>query len=494
MRSRARPRSKLVLSACIGLAASACVPSLEGNEPREANKEVPASFGVPGPSAEDGGSPHGGGESARSLAQKHWSAFFGSPELRSLIDAALANNRELSAQLQEIIIAQNEVRARQGEYQPKVSAGAGAGLEKPGRHTSQGASDEVHGLPDPLANFQFGLSATWEIDVWKKLRNAAKAAGLRYLATVEGRNFMVTQVIAEIASSYYELVALDRQLEVLKRNIEIQTDALEVVKLQKQAARVTGLAVQRFEAEVLHNRSRLYDLEQERVRVENRINFLVGRYPQPVARNVADLDAPLPENIDTGLPSDLLGNRPDVRQAELELEASKLDVKAARAAFYPSLSLDAGVGYRAFNAEHLVATPESLAFGLAGNLAAPLLNRKAIEAAYRSANARQIQAVLEYEKTLLLAFTDVANQLAMITNLKKTYELQSRQVDTLVESVEVSQLLFQSARADYMEVLLTRRDSLQAQMELIETKRRQFQALVGVYRALGGGWRTRETR
>lgn len=458
--------------------AGGCAPSLKGNEAREPNKQMPATFG-------DASS-----QQAASEAQKKWSEFFDSNELRGLIDTALKRNQELNARVQEIVIAQNEASARRGEYAPRVNAGAGAGVEKVGKRTREGVGDEAHGIPEHLGNFQFGLTGSWEVDIWKKLRNAAKAADLRYLASIESRNFMVTQIVAEIARSYFELIAIDNQLDVLKRNIEVQTDALEVVKLQKQAARVTELAVQRFEAELLKFKSRLYDLEQERVQTENRINFLVGRYPQPVNRNSERFKEPIPDVIHSGVPSQLLENRPDVRQAELELAASKLDVKAAKAAFYPSLSIDAEVGYKSFNAAHLVRTPESIFYNLAGNLTAPLLNRTAIEAQYRSANARQIQAVFNYEKTLLQAFTDVANQLAMIGNLQKSYELQAQQVDALARSSEVSTVLFQSARADYMEVLLTRRDSLEAEMELIETKKRQLQAIVNVYQALGGGWRS----
>lgn len=473
-----------VALACICTLATGCIPSLNGNEPRDPNKAVPASFGTAA-GATDAGAPH-----TSSAAQKRWSELFASAELRALIEAALANNRELSVQMQEIVIAQNEISARKGEYLPKVNAGAGVSVEKVGSYTSQGASDDATGLPSNLGNFTFGLTGSWEVDVWKKLRNNAKAADFRYLATLEARKFLVTQIVGEIARSYYELVALDNKLDVLKSNIQVQADALEVVKLEKQAARVTELAVQRFEAEVQKNKSRVYDVEQERVQTENRINFLVGRYPQPVPRNAAELKAPLPDVIQAGLPSDLLENRPDVRQAELELEAAKLDVKVAKASFYPSLSIDAAIGYRAFNVEHLLATPESLLYGLGGKLTAPLLNRTAITAQYRSANARQLQAVFLYEKTLLQAFTDVANQLSMIGNLRKGYELQAQQVDTLAHSVEISNILFQSARADYMEVLLTRRDSLEAQMELIETKKRQLQAMVTVYQALGGGWRS----
>lgn len=477
---KARWSASMAALACVCSAAVVgCVPSLNGKEPREPNKKPPASFGG------NSSTPQ-----TTSVAQQQWGEFFAAAELRTLIETALKNNQELNMRLQEIIIARNEVSARQGEYLPKVNAGAGVGVEKVGKHTSQGASDEARGLPDNLGNFQFGLTGSWEVDVWKKLRNAAKAASFRYLATIEAKNFVTTQIVAEIARSYYELIALDNQIDILNRNIDVQANALEVVKLEKQAARVTELAVQRFEAELLKNRSRLYDVEQEKVQTENRINFLVGRYPQPIPRNAEVFKDRLPGEIQSGLPSQLLENRPDVRQAELELEASKLDVKVAKAAFYPSLSIDAQVGYRAFNAEHLITTPESLVYGVAGNLTAPLLNRSAITAQYRSANAKQIQAVYNYEKTLLQAFTDVANQLSMIGNLQKSFDLQSHQVDALAKAVDVSGVLFQSARADYMEVLLTRRDSLEAQLELIETKKRQFQAMVNIYQALGGGWRT----
>ncbi|HVK83049.1 MAG TPA: TolC family protein, partial [Kofleriaceae bacterium] len=186
---------------------------------------------------------------------------------------------------------------------------------------------------------------------------------------------------------------------------------------------------------------------------------------------------------------DLLTNRPDVRAAELALAAAKLDVASAKAAFYPSLTIDAELGYQAFNPVHLVATPASLAYRVAGGLVAPLINRRAITAQYRTANALQLQAVVRYEQTVLQAFTEVVNQLAMIENLRRSYEIQQQQVDKLARAVETSNLLFQSARADYMEVLLTRRESLEAEMELIETKKQQFLAVVNVYQALGGGWR-----
>ena len=478
-----------------GLLVSACLPTLVENPARDVSRAVPRAFreGVPDAGTPDLVEPDGG-VSDPSIGRANWKDYFQSPELQALIETALQKNQELNVRVQEIIIAQNEVAARRGEYLPRVGPYLGAGIEKVGGWTSQGFADRANGVPDNLGNFTFGFQAQWEIDIWGKLRNAASAADFRARAALEGRNCRVTQLVAEIARSYYELIALDNELEVLQRNITIQTDALEVVKAEKQSARVTQLAVQRFEAEVLKNKSRLFDRQQERVQAENRINFLVGRFPQPVARNPEGLMAPMPAMLAAGVPSQLLENRPDVRAAELELEASKLDVKVAWAKFFPSLSLDAAVGYNAFNITHIVNTPESLIYNLAGNLVAPLINRAGIEADYRSANARQIQAVFTYEKTVLQAVIDVVNQLATYENLSKSYELRSQQVQVLKESVDVSKTLFQSARADYMEVLLTRRDSLDAELELIETRQRQLMSMVNLYQALGGGWRMEEKK
>lgn len=457
-----------------------CAPSLQQNPPREANKNLPDGYASAAAFEKT--------SEVANAAQKKWNEFFGDPDLQALIRDALQNNQELNLRQQEIIIAQAEVMARRGEYLPSVHGVVGAGVERVGEHTRLGRVDESLHLPRNLQQYGIGLQSSWELDIWRKLRNSAKAASLRYLASIEGRNFLITQLVAEIASSYYELLALDNQIQVLKHNIEIQENALALMRLQKQAARVTELAVQRFEAEVLKNQSRKFALEQRRIEAENRINFLLARPPQPVKRNPDRFKEALPHFTEAGIPSQLLENRPDVRQAELELEAAKLDVKSARAAFYPSLSIEAGVGFEAFNLKHLIATPESIAYNVAGNLVAPLINRKAIKAQYYAANAQQIQAVINYERTLLHAYTEVVNTLAMIENVRKGYELQAKQVETLTQAIEVSNVLFQSARADYMEVLLTRRDALEAQMELIETKNGQMQALVGIYQALGGGW------
>ncbi|MCA9691562.1 MAG: efflux transporter outer membrane subunit, partial [Myxococcales bacterium] len=455
---RQRSRLRLVVTCALTLGLAGCSGLLGDNKAREANKDVPGGFGALSTSA---------GPSV--ATQRYWDEFFADPDLRALIQEALENNQELNIALQEIIIRQNEVAAIRGEYLPRLDAQAGAGIEKVGGRTSQGASDASHGVPENLPDFHFGLNASWETDIASRFRNARKAANFRYEATIQERNFLITEIIAEIANLYFELVALDKQIEILDRNIAIQKDALEVVKLKKAAARATELGVQRFLAEVLKNQGRKYSLEQQRIVVENGINFLVGRFPQPVKRNSMTFMSATPVAVATGLPSELLENRPDVKAAELRLEAAKMSTKSAKARFYPSLSLEAGVGYSTFNPAHLVATPESLAYNLAGNLTAPLLNRAAIKAEYRTANAMQVQAVFDYERSIIRAYTDVYNQLTALNNLAQQYQQQSEQVAALQAAIETSNVLYRSAHADYYEVLMTRRDTLEAEMELIET-------------------------
>lgn len=275
----------------------------------------------------------------------------------------------------------------------------------------------------------------------------------------------------------------------MKQNIELYQNSLEIVKLEKNAARVTELAVRRFEAEVLKNQSRQFYIEQQITVTENHLNYLMGRFPQAIARNSKSfIDLPV-DTIHSGIPSQLLENRPDIKKAERELIASKLDVKSAKAEFYPTLKITAGAGYSAFNPKYIIETPLSLIYNVAGNLVAPLINRNVIKANYYSANSKQVQAIYNYERSILNAHIEVANQLSNISNLKKSYDLKTKQIQALTESIDISNTLFKSARADYMEVLLTQRDALESKFELIETKKQQMNAMVTIFEALGGGWR-----
>jgi len=422
-----------------------------------------------------------------------WRNYFSDSKLADLIDEALKNNQELNMMLREIEISRNEIMARKGEYQPFGFLSAGLGGEKSGRYTLNGLGEEdlktrtdkvPHFLGDQMAMANF----SWEIDVWKKLHNAKDAAAKRYLSGIEGRNFVITNLIAEIANSYYELIVLDNQLETVQQNIAIQKDALEMVKVQKEAARVNQLAVNRFMAQVLNTENLKYEIQQQIIVTENRINFLAARYPQPIKRNSTNLNNIQFLKISSGIPSQLLSNRPDIRQAEQELEASKLDIAVARASFYPNITLRAGIGFQAFNPIYLI-NPKSIAINLLGDLVAPLINKNAIRANYYNANERQVQAVYKYEQVVLNAHLEVMNQLSGNKNYADSYLTKSNQVEILSNSIEISNSLFKTARADYTEVLLTQREALEAKMDLMEIKKKQLNAEVNIYKALGGGWK-----
>jgi multidrug efflux system outer membrane protein len=423
-----------------------------------------------------------------------WASFFPDKNLDELIAVALKNNQELEMTLQEIEIARSDIRVKKGMLLPTVAVGASAGVDKVGRYTSSGAGDASTEMtpgkevPENLQNYLLGLHATWEVDIWKKMRNAKKAALSRYLATVEGKNFVVTNLVAEIANSYYELEALDNQLDIVQQTIALQKNALEIVKVQKDAARVTELGVKKFEAEVLNSQSREFEIMQKIKETENKINFLLGRYPQPIIRDKASFISQVPKQIQSGIPSQLLANRPDIKQAELQLFATKCDVKAAQAEFYPSFTISGGIGFNAFKPSYLFTTPESLLYNLVGDLTAPLINRNAIKAEFNKAKAEQLKAMYNYQKTILNGYVEVSNELSNIKNLAQFYDLKNKEVEALTTSIRISNDLFKSSRVDYFEVLMTQRDALESKLELVEAKKAQFNAVTNVYRALGGGW------
>ncbi|SQG05951.1 Outer membrane protein oprM precursor [Elizabethkingia meningoseptica] len=424
-----------------------------------------------------------------------WRQFFTDPNLVGLIETALKNNQDLLITLQEIEIAKSGVLAKKGKLAPTVSAGIGAGLRKAGRYTSEGAGDATteiepgRKMPDPLGNFGGSISADWEVDIWKKLRTEKESAVAHYLSTVEGKNFVLSSLIEEVADSYYELLALDNQLGIIQQYIKLQEKALEISKIQKQAAASTELAIKKFEAELAKSKATEYTIRQDITEKENEINALLGRYPQPIIRSRESFMSIIPQTVYTGIPAQLLANRPDIKQAELELKAAKLDVAAARKEFYPSLEISAALGLEAFKPSYLVKMPESLAYNLVGELAGPLINKSAIKANFQAADAKQIQALYEYDKTILNAYLDVANLMSKVKNIDQYYKLKSQEAKSLDETIDIANQLFRNSRADYLEVLLNQRDALDAKMELIEAKQKQLSTVVDIYKSLGGGWK-----
>lgn len=427
------------------------------------------------------------------VAQIPWKTFFNDVHLGALIEAAIQNNPDLLAASQKIDLANAEVKAQRGALKPVASGVVTPAIRRFGLYTMDGAGNATTDIqegklvPTHLPDLFIGIQTSWEMDVWNKLKSRKKAAMLRFLASTEGKNVVLTNLIAEIALRYYDLIMLDNQLDVLNESVALQQNALEVVRIQKEAGRVNELAVKQFEAQILNAQSDIMATQQAIAENENWLNYLAGRFSQPITRNSSNaLEQMLPP-VQTGIPTQLLRNRPDIRQAEYELLACQADIDAARAAFYPSLTLTGGLGMQAFNPV-LLTSPQSLAYNLVGGVTAPLFNKSAIEAAYLSANATQREAFFNYQKSVLNAFTEVRNEMIKWNNLRQQQALKSREVTTLREAINISSELFTNGRATYLELLTAQQNTLAAQLELLEIKKAQLLNATNIYKALGGGW------
>jgi multidrug efflux system outer membrane protein len=284
-------------------------------------------------------------------------------------------------------------------------------------------------------------------------------------------------------------ILLDNSLKILDENIEIQEKAFLKMKVLKEYAKSNNLAVNRFEAQLLKTKSQRFEISQKIVEKENHLKFLSGIYDDtPILRNSEKLMSMQVDELQIGVPAQLLENRPDIRQAEFAIKAAKLDLKSVQANLYPNVSINAGTGFSAFGSA-LLFNPKSLVYNLMGDLTAPLINRQAIIARIAIADSYQTQVVLNYEQTLLQAYTEVLNQMLNIKNIQQSFDTKQREVLLLDDSVDIANSLFQYAKADYVEVLLTQEEKLNAQKELVELKMNLIGSKVDLYRALGGGWR-----
>ncbi|WP_051040974.1 efflux transporter outer membrane subunit [Fibrisoma limi] len=440
---------------------------------------------------------YAGSQDSASIGDRPYRALFADPNLVALIDTALARNPDLRIALQRIEVARANFGITQGALLPQVDAVVSAGVDRYARYTLNGVgnfdtnlSENITGpnvIPNPTPDYFVGFRASWELDIWGKLRNQRRAAYTRVLASQEGRNLIITNLAADVARFYYTLLALDAELEIIRENEALQQRAVELVEVQKAAGRVTELAVQQFRAQLLNTRSLEGRVRQDIVRTENQLNALLGRYPQPITRGESLEKQQLPPVVAAGIPSQLVRRRPDIRQAERELEAANVDVAVAQAQFLPSLNLTPYAGLNAFRASVLV-NPQSLALGVLGSLTAPVFNRRYLKGNLRAAEAQSREAYYGYQRAILTGVSEVVTSLKGLENFRNVADLQTQEVTVLRQAARTSDDLFGTGYATYLEVITAQRSVLDAELSLINTKQAQFLSLIDLYRALGGGW------
>jgi len=427
-----------------------------------------------------------------------WQSLFEDPVLKNLIDTAIQNNLDLQNTLEYIAISRANLLFNRGLGLPSLDGFVSASADKFGKYTMTGVGnfdtnlsqnineDQKVGV-NPTQEYFLGLKSSWEIDIWGKLRSRKKAAAARLLATEQGRQWAITQLVTQVATLYFELLAMDSKLEIIRRNIQLQEHSLEVVKVMKEGGRATSLAVQQFTAQLLQTRS----LEQETIlniiRLENELNTMLGRFPTSIARGVSINAQPIPAVIATGIPADLLRKRPDILEAELQLEASKANVDAARKAFFPSLTLTPYLAFNAFKLP-LMFADGSLAYGILGGITQPIFNRYQLRADFSVANAEQNIAFNTYQKYVLNGYQEVFTNLKAIEQYKKVVALNDEEVRTLAEAVQTSNDLFLGGYAGYLEVVTAQKGVLDAELNKTMSQRLLLQSIVDIYRSLGGGW------
>lgn len=425
-----------------------------------------------------------------------WRSLFTDPQLVALIDSALANNLDRKIAMANIRQSEAELVRARLQMAPQVQAMIAGGVERFGDYTMNGIgnfdlnrSENVPSdrrVPNPVTDLFVGFRASWEIDVWGRLKAQRVAAAERILSSLEGERWLSTNIVASVAAAYFELLALDAEVAVARENLVLQERAFEIISAQKEAGRATELAVQQFQAQIFNTRALTYLLQQRIVIAENALRLLLGRYNGTIPRGNALMDQNLPARLQVGLPSQLLLNRPDVRQAERSLEAAKADLTVARAAMLPNFTLTPYAGLQAFRPSVLF-LPQSAALGLLGGVAAPVFNRRGLMAERSSRVAMQDAAWLRYQQSLVTAYTEVQNELQQYQNLQAAYPQKAAETAALNRAVEVSNDLYVAGYANYLEVITAQRGAIDAAIALQELRKNQFLNLINLYRALGGG-------
>lgn len=446
--------------------------------------EVPATFA--------------GASDTAGVANISLKSFFKDPVLVALIDTAIANNPDLQNAMQRIMIARADLLLQKGLRLPSLDGFVSASVDKYGKYTMTGVGNfdtnlsqninKDQRITDPAQDYYIGLKSSWEIDLWGKLKAKKASAQAQLLASEKGRQWVITQLVAQVASYYYELLALDNRLEIIYRNIDLQEKAVEIVKAQMEGGRANALAVQQFTAQLLHTKGLEHETKLSIVQLENEMNVLLGQLAQtPVPRGVAISKQAFPGEIYTGSPADMLARRPDVQQAQWTLAATKADVDVARKSFLPSLVLTPYLALNAFKLP-LLLNGSSLAYGLLGGLTQPVFNRYQLKSDFAVANAQQQIAYNEYKLSFLRAYKEVTTNIKSIEYFTKIVQLNNEEVKTLKLAVSTSNDLYLSAYASYLEVITAQKGVLESELKQTEAQKALLNSHLDLYRSLGGGW------
>jgi len=420
------------------------------------------------------------------LADMPWQEVFEDPRLRNLIDEALQNNLNLKGAIQQIRIAEADFYQGKMSLFPSLSAGGSVSYSEQSDN-SVNFGGGLGNVSIPASEmYSLSLYSSWELDVWGKLTSSKRASFSALLQTEATRRAVQTRLIAQVANAYYRLLALDRQLEITRQTVAYRREDVQTVKSLKESGIVTGVSVQQSIANRLAAEITLQELKQQITEQEHALSILLGRAPGAIKRSSLSEQSPI-DSLATGLPAQLLRNRPDIVAAEYAFRSAFELTNNARAQFYPSFRLTAQGGYQSLQTSDLF-QPGSVFYNLVAGLTQPIFNNGQNKAQLKRSKARQEQALLQLRSSIINASGEVSNALSQFTNTRQKLELNRQQLEALEKAVTYSRELLQYGEANYTEVLTAQQNYLSAQLSNINYKLQQLTAGVDLYRALGGGW------
>lgn len=417
------------------------------------------------------------------LADVPWQEVFDDPTLRGLIREALRNNLDLREAVQQVRVAEANLKEATGALYPDLFVGGTASYNEP---SDNGPSAAGTGAVEATDQYSVSASTSWEIDIWGRLSSARRAQYAALLQTEATQRAVRTALIANVARTYYQLLALDRQLEITDETIENRQTDLQTVQSLKEGGAVTNVAVERSRASLAAARASRPTLKQAITEQENSLSTLLGRSPGDIERTTLS-DQSLLDSLATGVPAQLLRNRPDVVAAEYQYRSAFERTNSARAAFYPSLTLTAEGGFESLEAGDLL-VPGSLFYNLIGGLTQPIFAQNQNEARLERRRARQTQARLNLRRTLLSAGSEVSDALSRYRTTTQRIEARQTQLEALDAAVTQSRELLRYGEVNYLDVLTAQQEYLAAQLDDVNDRLDRLQAGVALYRALGGGW------
>jgi outer membrane protein, multidrug efflux system len=424
-----------------------------------------------------------------SIADIEWKQFFTDPELQSLIEKGLKYNHDLIIAIRRIDIAQQQLKQSKLLQAPTVGVNTTGQIIRPSDNSLNGLSTKNFLGKSYVENYSLSFNISWEADIWGKIRAQKEVVLTEYLRTNEAARAVQTQLVADIAQGFFNLLMLDKQLEIAKRNLVLNDSFLVATRLLKDAGLGNALSVQQAESRKQFTALLIPQLEQDIALQENALQVLTGQLPGSINRTASLNQFNVPGNFSTGVPAALVSRRPDVHAAELSLHIANSQVGITQANMYPVLTLTAGAGLESFKASNWFNIPGSL-FGLAaGTIAQPIFRKHELRTAYETAKLERDQAVTRFRQLVLQAVTEVSNALVQAEKLKEQHVIASAQVDTLQHAVANAKLLFRSDMANYLEVITAQGDALQSELNLALIRRQELGSMVELYRSLGGGWK-----